>query len=274
MAVEATDAGPAGFEEKWRAAQPEFGLGLAFVPATARAARSAFACIVFELEQAAFATDGAEAAAAKLAWWGEEFGRMSRQQAQHPLARVLQDWPATAAVTPAAWYAVLAGAFAQREPEPCGDADALLAGYAALYEPVAGIEAALFPGSGAGDTTRARALPRAVRECAALPDVLREGRLPLPLDLLARHRLSRSDLDARKPARTAALQEWFAELARRLAALRPAGPVQAAATSTMAWRARRAARAGEPLAALHDLLERLPMRAALAAWRAARGSGG
>ena len=198
---------------------------------------------------------------------------MSRLQAQHPLARVLQDWPATTAVAPAAWYPVLAGAFAQREPETATDADALLAGYAALYGPLAGIEAALFPGSAAADDARARALARAVRECAALPEVLREGRLPLPLDLLARHRLSRSDLDSHKPARAAALRGWLVELARGLAALRPAGPLQSAATSTMAWRAQRAARAGEPLVALHDLLARLPMRAALAAWRAARGGG-
>ncbi|MET0226009.1 MAG: hypothetical protein ABW187_06190, partial [Dokdonella sp.] len=65
----------ASFEAKWTAAHPELGLALKFAAERDRSARAAFACLVFELEHAAFATRDAEPAALKLQWWAEEFLR-------------------------------------------------------------------------------------------------------------------------------------------------------------------------------------------------------
>ena len=132
------------------------------------------------------------------------------------------------------------------------------------------IEASLFGHADAEPIARARSLAHALRETATLDESLRDGRLPLPLDLLARHRLARGDLAADSPRQVAALGEWLAGLASRLARLHAPGPVLAAAVASDRWRARRAGRAAQPLASLRADLGRLPLRSAWAAWRAGR----
>ncbi|NCT68030.1 MAG: hypothetical protein GXC76_10370 [Rhodanobacteraceae bacterium] len=260
----------ASFEAKWGAAHPELGLGLGFVAAAQRRAQTAFACIACEIEHAAFAIRAAEPALIKLQWWAEELARAGRGEARHPLTQALAEHPELAALPPAQWHAVVAGAFAQRDPEPAADRAAQLDGYAALYGPLATIEAHLFPPLDAAASARVRALARALRETAALGDVLRDGRLPLPLDLLARHRLARGDLAQASPQQAAALREWLDALAADLAVASTGaqlGPLHAAAASADRWRARNAARAADPLAALAGELGRLPLRATWAAWR-------
>ena len=72
------------------------------------------------------------------------------------------------------------------------------------------------------------------------------------------------------PRQAALLRDWLALLARRHADLRPSSPVHAAAAAADRWRARGAARAGDPLQRLRGSLGRLPLRAAWAAWQAGR----
>lgn len=264
----------ASFEAKRAAAHPEFALALKFVPPQRRDAEAAFACLSYELEQAAFATRDAEPAAAKLQWWAEELLRAARGEARHPLTQVLVLHAGFASVAPARWYAAIRGALVQRDPEPGADRAALLAGYSELYRPLADIEAELFGGVEASLRAKVSAVSRALRETAALADSLRAGRLPLPLDLLARHRLARGDLAHESPARTRALQEWSSALAADLAAapVGAAGVVGAATRAADRARARRAARAAEPLAALNEALGKLPLAAVWAVWRAGRRS--
>lgn len=264
----------ASFEAKWASAHPEFALALNFVPPHARAARAAFACIAFELEHAAFATRDAEPAAIKLQWWAEEFARAGRGEARHPLTQALAAHAGFAAVPAASWFAAIRGALEQREPDPAADRAAALRTYAALYEPLAAIEAQLFGAIDAPARARAAGASRALLETALLTDSLRAGRLPLPLDLLARHRLARGDLATASPPRSAALREWLASLGAELAACpAPAlGALGAAARTADRARARRAARADEPLAALHEAFGRLPPMTVWAAWRAGRRS--
>jgi phytoene synthase len=266
------DAGvpAASFEAKWIAAYPELELALRFVAPADRAAQSAFACLVHELEHAAFGIRDAEPATLKLHWWMEEFARARAGEARHPLTRALAAHPGFGAVPAEAWPAVVAGAFAQRDPQAAADRDALLEQTSVLYQPLAMIEAALFGVSAPESIARARSLAHALRETATLDESLRDGRLPLPLDLLARHRLARGDLAGESPSLVAALQEWFAGLASGLGSLRVDGPLLAAGVASDRWRARRAGRAGQPLESLRADLGRLPLRAAWAAWRAAR----
>ena len=122
----------ASFEAKWSAAHPEFGLALKFVAARERAAQGAFACLVFELEQAAFATPDAEPAAIKLQWWAEELTRAGRGEARHPLTRELAGRREFVAVPIAQWRDVVAGAFAQRDRAPAADGAAVLDRYAGI----------------------------------------------------------------------------------------------------------------------------------------------
>ncbi|MEO5558607.1 MAG: hypothetical protein ABIO49_02565, partial [Dokdonella sp.] len=102
---------------------------------------------------------------------------------------------------------------------------------------------------------------------------LRDGRLPLPLDVLARHRMARGDLARSSPQQAKMLREWLLTLVSDYqnsiggACL---GALHAAGASADCWRAGKAARAAQPLSQLQALSSRLPLRAVWAAWRAGR----
>ena len=275
--AEIADTAPlASFEAKWAAVHPEFGVALRFVPAGQRVAQSAFACLVYELEHAAFGVREAQPAAIKLQWWGEEFARAREHEARHPLTRALSAHAGFSAIPLARWYEVIAGALAQRDPEPVANRAVLLDTYAALYRPLVTIESALFPAVDVAASVRVRSLARALRETAMLADALRDGRLPLPLDLLARHRLARGDLARGSAQQVAALREWMSALAAEYmhvaGSVAPLGALGAANASADRWRARVAARAADPLATLNAAFARLPLRATWAAWHAGRHS--
>jgi phytoene synthase len=274
--VEATPL--ASFDAKWSQAYPEFALAQRFVRGD-REAKVAFACLVFEIEHAAFGIREAQPAAIKLQWWAEELMRAGKGEARHPLTQALGTRTAASAVPPALWQRAIIAALAQRDPDPAADSAAWLDAYAPLYAPLGAIESTLF-GSDASATANALALMRALRETAALPVVLRDGKLPLPLDRLARHRLSRGDLSNASPERSEALREQLRELGERLRALlargaiatHPLGVVRATMAAVDAARAVTASKASEPLAALSEALGRLSIPAVWSAWRAARRS--
>lgn len=265
----------ASFEAKWTAAYPELALALAFEPVGRRAARSAFACIGHELEHAACGIREAQPAALKLQWWAEEFARARHGEARHPLTRVLAEAPRFGDVALDEWHAAIVGAHTQRDPEPAADAETLLRGHEALQAPLARIESALFGPFDTGALARVRAVSRAVRDTATLAEALRDGRLPLPLDLLARHRLARGELAQDSDARRAAVREWLRALrtSTDAQARLGIGAAGAATASADRWRLARAAAADDPASALPPLLGRVPLRASLACWRAARRAG-
>ena len=276
MTIAPADTPLASFQTKWMAARPELGLALNFVAACDRPAQSAFACLRLELEHTAFGIREAQPAATKLQWWAEELARAGNGEARHPLTQALATHRAFSGVPLRDWYAVISGALTQRDSEPASDRRALLEGYHALYQPLAQIEALLFAPLDATAVAQVNALARALRETAVLGEALRDGRLPLPLDLLARHRLARGDIARSSPAQIAALREWLAELATDMAAPvhsgAQLGPLHAAAASVDRWRARKAEVAVDPLPALDRLLTRLPLQTAWVAWRAGRRS--
>jgi phytoene synthase len=273
-----TNAPLASFEAKWADAHPEFGLALTFLREPARSERSAFGCLVFELEHAAFGIREVQPAAIKLQWWAEEFARAATGEARHPLTRVLSTRIARTSIPLARWQEVVIAALNQRDPEPAADLPALVENYARFYAPLADIEVALFEDGDSAGTARAFALARALRETTALPDALRDGRLPLPLDLLARHRLARGDLAGNSPEAAAALRDWLKTLDGECGNLaRKAPPLSVVSAATLAAassRARRAARASEPLAALAQAQHRPSIGTVWSAWRAARRSRG
>ena len=156
---------------------------------------------MFEIEYAAFGIREAQPAAIKLQWWAEELTRTAKGEARHPLTQALAARIEAAKIPSALWQQAIIAALAQRDPEPAANAAALLDGYAPMYAPIGTIEAALF-GTDAESIARVLASMRALRDAAALSIALRDGKLPLPLDLLARHRLSRGDLAAASEART------------------------------------------------------------------------
>ncbi|HET6546019.1 MAG TPA: hypothetical protein VFG55_04650 [Rhodanobacteraceae bacterium] len=269
----AAEAPLASFEAKWTRLRPEFALALRFFEPQERAARSAFACLAFEIEHTAFDLREPAVAAGKLEWWAGELARAANATAQHPLTHALAT---TAAFATAPWSAVVVGALAQRDPVGAATHADLMTGYARLYRPLAESETALFPDTDTPATARSRCASRALRQTAALAGGLREGTLPLPLDLLARHQLVRADLLVGGLARTAALREYLTVLIADFdalgAAAQPGGLplVQAATVAADRARARRALRAREPLMALDAALARLPLPVFRVIWRCAR----
>lgn len=271
------DAAPlASFQAKWAAAHPEFGVALRFVPAGERDAQSAFTCLRYELEHAAFGIREEQPAAMKLQWWAEEFARAGNGEARHPLTQALAGHDGFGTIPLASWHAVIIGALAQRDPEPPSDRAALIEAGMAFQRPWATVETRLFPRADADATARVHALSRVLRESASLGAALQDGRLPLPMDVLARHRLARGDLATASPRQVAALQEWLGTLASDYAALAASkaalGTLAAANLRADRWRARSAARADDPLAALNAAFDHVPFAATWAAWRAARRS--
>ncbi len=258
------------FRRKWGEACPELVVAVRFLDPARRLAHEALLYLMLELELAAFGLRDAEPALIKLQWWAGEIGRAGSGEASHPLTQTLARADGFAAIALDRWHALLAGALAQREAEPGATTEAVLAHYAALHAPLAQIEAELFAPLDAATLARARTLGCALRELARLADALAAGRLPLPLDLLARHRLARAGLLHAGATRTAAVRDWLRMLGAIAAGL-PARGIGAAAAATLAadrWRIGCALRAAEPLAALPGLLSRVPLRVPWAAWRA------
>jgi phytoene synthase len=281
--MDATDSPLASFEAKWTAVHPEFALALKFIAAGSRPMHSAFACLVFELEHAAFAIREAEPAMIKLQWWGEEFASAARGETRHPLTRVLAADPAFATIAPARWHEIVIGALAQRDREPAADNAGLFDDYARFYSPLGAIESVLFGVDGTSSSA-AMVAARALREIAALPRALQEGRLPLPLDLLARYRLTRGDLVEPSAQRSDAVREWLRRFVDELDVLAVAGRrggngcglsfgiVHMATIAADRQRASRAARARDPLVAMDSALHGLSFAATWATWRAVRGA--
>ncbi len=276
------------FESKWASAHPEFGLALRFATPRERAAQSAFACLVYELEHVAFGIREAQPATIKLQWWAEELARTRRGEARHPLTRQLGEHAGFAAIASERWNEVIAGAFAQRDREPAADGATLLDNHAEFYWPLAAIEASVFDAD-AQATGAALVIARALRELVNLPQALQCGNLPLPLDVLAAFRLSRGDLSRASLARSDAIRHWLSRLSGELLAAdrrvrlrwvgaQPEVALVAARSSAFrsAWsaviahRASLASRARDPLAVLTRASNRLSLTDVRVAWRAAR----
>ena len=287
MSAEDSATPLSSFEAKWSAAYPEFGLALRFIRGADRDAQSAFACLVFEIEHAAFAIREAQPAAIKLQWWAEELTRAGHRKARHPLTTTLGDRLAGEAVPAERWHEVIAGAFAQRDAEPAADGATLIERYADLYAPLGAVDAALF-GTDARAVAGMLALRRALRETAALRTALQDGKLPLPMDMLATYRLTRGDLGAASEARGQLLREWLTKIGSELRGVekvhelviqppgvtdrRRIGALRAVMAAVDGKRASRARLTPDPLATLNDSLGRLSISDVWSAWRAARRS--
>lgn len=256
------------FAAKWLAARPELAVGLRFVAPGERERSLAADCIAREIEHAALRIRESAVATRKLEWWLAELVAMSAGQARHPLTRVLADSTPARRVPSSTWGEAIAAALALREPAPASTLEELLEAARRLHRPLAGTVGPAH-GIDVAGVAEARALAGAFRDALSIDDALAAGRLPLPLDLLARHRLARGDLVDAGGRRATALGEHFTMLGARMDALDVRGlPVlDAAALQAERWRCRRAARRpADPARAVDGL----PWSTAWAAWRASR----
>lgn len=231
----------------------------------------AFECLALEIEHSAYDLSEPSVATGKLEWWAEELMRSAAGAPQHPLTLLLAK---NASFAGAPWGAVIAGATAQHAAPASADLAALLMRHSQFHAPVSIAEATLFDGIDPDATARSRSLVRSVRDSVA---GMREGfssSMPLPLDLLARHQLTRASLAQGGPARMAALRDHLGTLLERFEALAvdAAGLplLQVAAVSANRARLRIALRASEPVNALEHAFGSLPPLTAWKVWRCAR----
>lgn len=259
------------FEAKWSDLHPELALALRFVPGSRRDQALGLAVVGLEIEDAAFRIGEDHVAEAKLHWWAEELARLLDGKPRHPATQAMAA-PGGLAVPAGAWDAVIAGALAIRESRPAGSLGDLIEDYRRYYGPLAQAMVAANPDLSAEAAAEVAASARALQELADLRGALARGRLPLPLDLLARHQLDRGELAARSPARDEALRELLRQIGGRLRALpwRSLPLIAGVRHSADLGRAERAARAADPVAALVASRGRLGPTAAWRAWRLAR----
>ena len=264
----AADASP-GFAAKWLDAYPELGIALRFIDPGQRDARLALDCIGREIELAATHIRETDVATRKLDWWLDELDALAAGRPRHPLTRAHGLAPALAAVPASAWRSIVSAALHLREPPPSASLDDLLVGSRRLQRGLADVAAQAFGDDAADAVAEARSLSSAFRDALAPAEALSGGRLPLPLDTLARHRLTRVDLAAPGAARDAALREHLDAIASRMAGIDAHRlPVLAATCLHVErWRCRRASRQPAPST---QGLDRMPLGTAWAAWRASR----
>lgn len=266
----------ASFEEKWLAANPEQATVALFQKADVRLRAAAFGCLIHELEQAAFGLREAQVAEVKIQWWRQELLAAASGAPRHPLSAVLFADAQTAQVEAASWSTLADGALTMLHVGTAPDLESLLSNYAALYAPVARIEATLFdaPATQTAATATLWAISHLLLALRHLSDV--PERLPVPLDLLARHELTRAALAESTPKRRELVRDLLGRLAQASTAALAHAP---AALVARRVRARldlaliqAAQRADDPLRALMAQPGAARWKTLWWSWREARAS--
>lgn len=262
------------FEQKWLDANPDQAAVAVFLPQPLRLRAAAFACLVYELEQAAFHLPEAQVAGAKLAWWMQELALAVDGQSRHPITQALFADATVRAADPALWRALTEGALAQLDRAPAVSLDELLAQFEPFHVAVAHAESALFCAGAANIDANAalRTISHLLRELPEPTGV--EERSLLPLNLLARHGMTRENLSEATSARSALIKDYLATLQFEI---RGALGIVSARTLGQCVRVRldresiRAAlRAPDPLAILARRMRAGRWRSLWAAWREAQ----
>jgi phytoene synthase len=269
---DATSAAFASFEQKWLDAHPENALVAVFLTVEQRQRERVFNTLVHELEQAAFDTREPQVAAAKLAWWQQELADAAAGNARHPITKMLFSDAQARAVDPAIWPAMAAGATMVMEPGSCATLAESLGAFAPFYAAVAHTEWTLFVGNtgfSAGNAT----LWTISHLLQVLASTSQAGAL-LPLDLLARHGVTRLDLTTATQPRAALLRDYLGvltgEIRKSLAVTSPVSLTRRVRTSLDLFLASKAQRAADPVAYLVAHTPAGRWRSLLTAWREAR----
>lgn len=259
------DASLDSYVADWRRRAPELEILSTFLSPVADRRSLAWACLLQQIEEPALEPVEPAVARVKLAWWAEELARGTRGEARHPVLQALVGAaPERAAQLPLPALAEAALTLLDERAPPRG-LDAWLARLDPLAEAVGACEAVLFGADAA-------AAAQASRSDLALHILLfqaRRARSDWPLDLLARHGLTRTDVAERSahPGMAGFVRD-VAQALRPLAAPRGRlGALRAARLGVDRWRLARLARDG---ALLPERMLPGPLRALFTAWNAAR----
>jgi phytoene synthase len=214
------DAAFSSFEQKWFAAHPEYAVASVFLPPGQRLRANAFGSLVHELEETALQSHEPQVTGIKLGWWRNELASAAAGRANHPITHRLFADEGTRTVAAAAWVGLADAALAASAPPAVPSWPALLGQYRDFHATVARIDAALMPARASEDDIEKNAalwtISHLLRE---LPGIARAGEgLPLPLDLLARHGLTRPGLAEPTPQRAALLRDHLDAMEQSMAA--------------------------------------------------------
>jgi phytoene synthase len=265
-----------GYVDKWLAVQPRQRIALAFVDPAKYPGHVALAALEQELLSAAYGIREPQVAMGKLNWWAEELSGAAASGGRHPLTQALFADERARAMPAERWLAPVLAAMAQLEEGTAADFAAQLAAAAPLHGALAALETAWWYGVAAptARASRVATLSHLLHALRRLQDDAGRDRLPLPMARLARHGLDRHQLARRGEARDQAIRAQLADLgvAWRDAA-KLSGPLsvfRGLESSANEKLARRAARAGDPLAVLQQGSPANGFGVALGAWRYAR----
>jgi len=212
-----TNEGFAEFERKWLDAWPENRIVAVFLDPRQRVLDHAFYALIHEVSQTAFHMHEPQVATVKLRWWRQELADAAAGRARHPLTQVLFAHAQARAVDAALWPMLGAAALAQIEPAAATTFDELLGQHAPFHEVIARIESALLlAGSG---TIDANATLWTLSHLLHSAREWHEGDAAPPLNLLARHGLTRASLAEPSPARAELLRDFLGEIERGLPAV-------------------------------------------------------
>ncbi len=192
------------FVRKLFQSHPELEVLNAFLPEPRREAFIAYQSLVFELEQA-FSIRESSVAANKIHWWGEELSRAIAGQAQHPITQRLSELSCINPQSASVWRALASGALVQVDFGKPQDLAAQLFQLERFYVPVAQLELEIMTDSRAvalnnstsGAVTGMARLLSAAQLMWKLVHWLPARTIessPIPLNLLARHQKTYSDL--------------------------------------------------------------------------------
>ena len=268
--------GFAEFEQKWLDAWPENRVVAVFLEPKQRRRTAAFGALVHELSLAAFHLHESQLVGAKLSWWRQELADAAFGKPRHPLTRELFADEIAREADPALWPALAEGALAQSEQPGAGTLAALIEQLDPFYSAVASAESALLL-EGAGSPESNAALWTFTHLLHELPRLgVGEKRLPLPLNLLARHGLAHAELALSSPSRNRLLKDFLDELALEIN-----GALGVASARTLGLRTRvrldralidSALKTADPLAYFSGHARASYWRSVWAVWREARSS--
>lgn len=210
-------AGPLqSYLDKWLAACPWQRQALVFVDGGRCPGHLALAAWEFELLACVFRIREPAVAIAKLHWWAQELEAAGSGSARHPLTEVLFDQPQAARLPADWWTAPVLAALEQLEQSTPPDFERQLAAMHPLYAALARLENGWWFGPEAAFDRAARlaSCGQLLHQLGHLAEARDREVLPLPMQRLARHHLSRQDLAGDSAGLDLAIREQAGDLLR------------------------------------------------------------
>ena len=264
----------ASFERKWLEANPEQAAVLIFLRSDQRQCARAFGTLIHELTQTAFVVRESQVAAAKLSWWQQELMGASAGNPRHPISRELFGQSRASAIDSTSWRALIDGAIAQLDASFPSTFEDLLASLSDFFTPVAAIETQLAGGS-ESQLDAVATLWICSHLLLVAQDVSHAAeRTSMPLDLLARHGITRADLAASASNQKGVLKDFVGQIRDTIIEKRSrassASLGRLVRSRTDRWLADRAICANDPAGFLSQHARNLRWRGLWWAWREAR----